>query len=289
MPLHKRYLQVLTLYDIIKRTTYEEVFMYPEIFGLPSYILLAAVGLVAAFLTAFFRRKKYDCTPTDLVAMLCVGVAGLLIGARLLFIITMLPEIIKNFGWEIIESRVLNGGLVFYGGLIGAMIGIRILAKNMKRDSTEMLNFVMPCFAAFHFFGRIGCFLDGCCHGVEWEHGFLCNAGYLSFPIQLVEAAGIAIIFAVLLLLENYGQKKGKLIPIVHVYFLLYAILRFIDERWRGDILRGVTEINFNYFTSAENSTSFTLSISTSQIISLILIIYSGIKLYKMYAEKKRY
>lgn len=261
--------------------------MYPTIFGMPSYIVLAVVGFVAAFLTAFFRRKNYNFTPMDIVSMLCLGIAGLLIGAKLLFIITMLPEIVRNFGWEIIEKRVMNGGLVFYGGLIGAMIGIKILAKTMKRDSNEMMNFVIPCFAAFHFFGRIGCFLAGCCHGVPWANGFECDADFLCFPIQLVEAAGIAVIFAVLLCLEGYGKKTGRRVPLVHIYFVLYGVLRFIDEIWRGDVLRGVTEIRLDYFTSAENGASIAFSLSTSQIISLILIIYSGTKLYKMYRKKQ--
>lgn len=262
--------------------------MYPEIFGIPSYILLAVIGFGAAFLVGFLRRKKYSYTPMDLVAMMCVGIAGLLLGAKLLFIITMIPEIIKNFGWEIIEQRVINGGLVFYGGLIGAMIGLHILAKTMKRDTTEMLNFAVPCFAAFHFFGRIGCFLDGCCHGVPFENGFPCHANVPCFPIQLVEAAGIAVIFAILLYLENYGKKSGESVPLMHIYFVLYGVLRFVDEIWRGDVLRGVTEIRLDYFTSAENSASFAFSLSTSQIISVILIIYSGIKLYKLYYKKEK-
>ncbi len=262
--------------------------MYPTILGIPSYILLAVVGFIAAFFCAFFRRKKYNFTPTDIVSMLCVGIAGLLIGAKLLFIITMIPEIVRNFGWEIIEKRVINGGLVFYGGLIGTMVGLYILAKTMKRDANEMMNFAVPCFAAFHIFGRIGCFLEGCCHGVRWEPGFACNAGYNAFPIPLVEAAGIAVILGILLYLESYGKKSGEKVPLVHIYFVLYGVLRFIDEIWRGDVLRGVTEIKLDYFTSASNSATLEFSLSTSQIISIILIAYSGYKLYKMYFKKKK-
>ncbi len=262
--------------------------MYPEILGMPSYIVMAVIGFVAAFFVAFFRRKMYNFTPQDIASMLCVGIAGLLLGAKLLFIITMIPEIVRNFGWEIIERRVINGGLVFYGGLIGAMLGLHILAKSMKRDSNEMMNFAVPCFAAFHFFGRIGCFLDGCCHGVEWANGFPCNADFLCFPIQLVEAAGIAVILAVLLYLEAYGKKKGERVPLVHIYFVLYGVLRFVDEIWRGDVLRGVTEIRLDYFTSTENSASIAFSLSTSQIISLILIVYSGIKLWRIYFKKEK-
>ena len=256
--------------------------MLTTILGMDSYILMAVIGFAAAFLTGFLRRKKYGFVPIDLVAMLCAGIAGLLLGSKLLFIITMIPEIIQNFGWEIIEQRVINGGLVFYGGLLGAMYAMYLVAKSMKRDVMSMMNFTIPCFAAFHFFGRIGCFLDGCCHGVAWERGVPCNAPFKCFPIQLVEAAGILIIFAVLMWLENEGFKKAKKIPLVPIYFLLYGVLRFVDEIWRGDVLRGVTVFKIDYFTSAQNSASITFSLSTSQIISLILIVFSAVYLYRL-------
>ena len=101
--------------------------MLPTIFGIDSYILLAIVGFAAAFVTGVVRRKKYGYSISDLFAMLCVGIAGLLIGARLLYVITKLPNIIENFGWAVIKTEVLNGGLVFYGGLIG---GASLKAKD---------------------------------------------------------------------------------------------------------------------------------------------------------------
>ena len=260
--------------------------MYPKIFGIDSYIIFAALGFAAAFIVGYIRRKKYNYTPRELVAMLLAGGAGLVVGAQLLFLITMMPEIIGNFSWELLAEKLSRLGFVFYGGLIGAMAGLTLIARSMKRNATEMLNFVVPSFAAFHALGRIGCFLDGCCHGVEWEHGFACNESFLCFPIQLVEAAGIAVIFVILMLVERYNQKNNRNIPMVPTYFLLYGVLRFIDEFWRGDVLRGVTVIDLNYSTSTYSGT-FSFAISTSQIISVILIAYSAVALTKYFSTEK--
>ena len=259
--------------------------MYPKIFGIDSYIIFAALGFAAAFTVGFFRRKKYSYEIRDLVAMLLMGGAGLVIGAQFLFFLTMVPEIIGNFSWELLADKISHLGFVFYGGLIGAMAGLAILAKLIRRSATEMLNFVIPSFAAFHAVGRIGCFLDGCCHGVRWEHGFECNADFLCFPIQLVEAAGIAVIFVILMLIERYNNKTNRKIPMLPTYFLLYGILRFVDEFWRGDVLRGVTTVTLNYSTSTYTG-DFSFDISTSQIISVILIAYSAVALIGFFKKK---
>ena len=260
--------------------------MYPKIFGIDSYIIFAALGFAAAFLVGFLRRKVYNYTPKELLAMLMAGGAGLVVGAQLLFLLTMVPEIIGNFSWELLGEKLSRLGFVFYGGLIGAMAGLALLARPMNRNATEMLNFVVPSFAAFHALGRIGCFLDGCCHGVEWEHGFECNENFLCFPIQLVEAAGIAVIFVILMLIEHYNRKNNRNIPMVPTYFLLYGVLRFIDEFWRGDVLRGVTVVDLNYSTSTYSGI-FSFTISTSQIISLILIAYATVALTRYFSAEK--
>jgi len=259
--------------------------MYPKIFGIDSYIIFAVLGFAAAFAVAYFRRKKYNYSPRDIVAMLLMGGAGLVVGAQFLFFLTMVPEIIGNFSWELLTYKISHLGFVFYGGLIGAMAGLAILAKLIKRNATEMLNFVVPCFAAFHAIGRVGCFLDGCCHGVEWEHGFECNADFLCFPIQLVEAAGIAVIFVILMLIDRYNDKTGRGIPMLPTYFLLYGVLRFVDEFWRGDILRGVTTVTLDYSTSTYNG-AISFNISTSQIISVILIVYATVSLIDFFKKR---
>lgn len=251
--------------------------MYPKILGIDAYVVMAAIGFAAAFLLAFFRRKTFNYKPLDIVSMLCVSIMGLTIGAKLLFIATELPAVIANdFSAEIVESRIINGGFVFYGGVIGASVCICILAGIMKRDRVEMMNYVIPCFSTFHCFGRIGCLLQGCCYGVESSAGGVYIAGATRVPVQLYEAIALAAITACMLLIEAYCRKKGSAYNLIPVYILLYAPTRFLLETLRGDELRGVASIVVNYATS-DGGFIWSFDLSTSQLISLILLIAVGV------------
>ena len=250
--------------------------MHPKILGIDAYIVMAALGFIAAFLLAFVRRKKFNYKPLDLVSMLCVSIMGLTIGAKLLFILTELPAVIGHgFSNEIVKSRIINSGFVFYGGVIGAALCIWILAGIMKRDRVEMLNFVIPCFTAFHCLGRIGCLLEGCCYGIE-STTEVYIAGATRVPVQLYEAIVLLLITAALLGIEFYKGKQGSRYNLLPVYILLYAPARFFLEMLRGDKLRGVSDIVINYATS-DGGFRWEFSLSTSQLISILLVIAVGV------------
>lgn len=256
--------------------------MLPKIFGISSYIIMAIIGFALAFVLGVVRRKKYGYKMSDLVGMLSAIIIGLLIGARLLFIITEIPALINhNFSWEIIQARVINGGLVFYGGLIGAVLGLYLIAKYLKLDTLKVMNFATPCLPAFHFFGRIGCLLDGCCYGVEAEHGLIMAGETVKrVPTQLIEAIALLVITAALLLIEYYCMKKEKKFELLSVYAMMYAPARFVIEIWRGDILRGVSNIIIDYKTS-DGGIVIKFALSTSQIISIAIIVI--VLLYWLY------
>jgi phosphatidylglycerol:prolipoprotein diacylglycerol transferase len=79
-----------------------------------------------------------------------------------------------------------------------------------------------------------------------------------------MEASGEFLIFTALLLLRRSKAFDGQLF---WLYALLYAVLRYVIELFRGDAIRGL------YFGS---------SISTSQIIALGMFILSGLMLWKL-------
>jgi len=247
--------------------------MFPKILGIDSYILMAIIGFAAGFGLGWIRRKKYGYGPRDLALMFCVIIIGLIIGARTLFTITEIPALINhNFSWAIIEERVLNAGFVFYGGMLGALLAIYILAKRSGMDVRKMLNFVVPTFTCFHAFGRIGCLLEGCCYGIKSSWGItLAGETVKRIPVQLFEAIGLVIITVILLLLESDYMNRGKSIALTPIYLALYAPLRFAIETCRGDLLRGVYQIKTEYDTT-DGHMEWAFNLSTSQIISLIIL-----------------
>ena len=168
--------------------------MFQTILGVDAYLFMALIGFAAGFGLAWLRRKKYGYTLSELALMFCSIVIGLIIGARALFSITAIPTLINHkFAWDVVKARVLDAGFVFYGGVLGSLLSLYIMAKSSKMDVRRVLNFAIPSFTFFHMFGRIGCLLQGCCYGIESDHGMITIAGETvkRIPVQLFEAIGL--------------------------------------------------------------------------------------------------
>lgn len=254
---------------------------YINIFGkvIPMYAVMAFVGAAVMCGAAIWlagRRKTVHSD--DIFYMLLYAGIGCLIGSKLLYLIVSVdvywyPE--KSFvdNMKYWFAVLTSGGLVFYGGLIGAFLGAFRYCKHFKVDFKESMYIVMPTVPLFHAFGRMGCFMAGCCHGIEYDGFFsviFTNSpaapnGVPLLPIQLFEAVGnlvLAFILAVLFL------RKSK-VSLAGIYLAGYAVMRFTLEFFRGDVIRGSV-----------------LAFSTSQWISLF-IFAAGILLI-VYFEKRK-
>lgn len=230
------------------------------------YAICAVIGIFVAGIFGLYKVEKKD--RDEYLVILLSSAVGCLIGGHLLFAITNITRIydciVNQRGW--MEFFSCFGGNVFYGGLIGALIAAKIYCTcshvDIKRY-TDVSALVIPL---FHVFGRVGCFLSGCCYGIESEIGFVYKYSMIEsanhvqrFPIQLVEAAGNLVIFFVLYYLWRRHILEQKLLLL---YFILYPVMRFVLEFFRGDSYRG-----------------FLFMLSTSQIISIVLFIYGVISI----------
>lgn len=238
---------------------------------LPLYGPVFITAFFAALLIARKIAPDYGVSREDITYGTIYGGIGLLIGAKLLYFFTKLPNIILHFDvfWELIKASPVDaaayafGGLVFYGGLIGAFLGVYRYCYHFKVSWVGFLDVYAPFIPLVHGFGRIGCFLAGCCYGKEY-HGFLsvqfpynelvpelCEVPRV--PVQLIEAGLNFIMFGILFYLLR--RKKMKTGQLMGIYLLYYAVARYFLEMLRGDIIRGGVGI-----------------FSTSQLISLLLI-----------------
>lgn len=205
---------------------------------LPSYGVCAGIGIIAAVTLFLFRRRSLQLDINKTIQMMIAAVIGLVVGSRFVFVLTMLPNVIADFSWQQLFGVILMGGFVFYGGLLGAMLGIYIFCKCSKLDLQTIFNAITPCFPLFHCFGRIGCFMAGCCYGIPVSFGvpMAFDPNTARFPVQLVEASCCFVIFITLIVVEK--KKEGT--PLLAVYLLSYAVVRFLLEFLRGDTVRGI-------------------------------------------------
>lgn len=234
--------------------------MYPYLFGwekLPTYGVLLAAGLLAAVLLYKFicaKKKVDDASYTFYSLLAIVSIAMGLIGAFAF-------QAIYNAIYNAINHTNEKGGLTFMGGLVTGVavfiLGSLIFAKGkVKRDFYECASYAAPCIVTGHIFGRLGCFCAGCCYGKPTSSflGVLFPGDTQKvFPTQLFEAAFLAVLLAVMLVLLFRFDRYKILLPL---YAVAYAVWRFAIEYLRGDY-RG----------------TFIPGLSPSQVQSIILLI----------------
>ena len=195
-----------------------------------SFGVMIALGV---FLSLFLmgrksRRTGFPASPEAAADLVFITVFSGFLGGRLFYVFEnadyYLNHPLKFFAlWE--------GGLIFYGGVAGALLGLFIAMKIKKIPYGKGLDFLIPYAALTHAFGRVGCFLNGCCAGKPCDLPWAVTVdGARLHPVQLYEAAFNVLLF--LFLNARYEKKKfdGE---ITSLYFILYAAGRFVLEFFR--------------------------------------------------------
>ncbi|MBR1608262.1 MAG: prolipoprotein diacylglyceryl transferase, partial [Kiritimatiellae bacterium] len=223
-------------------------------FQLHSYGLCMAVGILSAYaaLGSLARGRGWNSDRlSNLVALL---VFGGLAGARAFFVA-------EHWSWyagdPLAVLRIWEGGLMYYGSIVA---GAAILAAWCVATKTPPLP-LFDLFAAVvplgQAFGRVGCFMNGCCHGrvadsfvsvafpagsPPWmdqvRAGLIPQSAARSLPVlpvQLFEAAGCFLLF--LALRRLFRTKRAENAPglVLAAYLAGYGALRFATELLRAD------------------------------------------------------
>ncbi|KAJ49855.1 phosphatidylglycerol:prolipoprotein diacylglycerol transferase [Clostridium tetanomorphum] len=228
-----------------------------KIFGLPiySYGTMIALGILAALVLLNVRTKN-NYNEDDILSMSIIAIISGVVGGKLLYMITDIksileePSILKNLG----------NGFVIYGAIIGGALSVYLFCKKKGWKALKMFDIAIPSIALAQGFGRIGCFLAGCCYGkatklaigVEFTKSPFAPSGVLRHPTQLYSSI---FDFCLAFFLLWYDRKKRKEGRVFSLYVIIYGIGRIIVEFFRDDP-RG--EIGM---------------LSTSQFISLFTII----------------
>ena len=230
-------------------------------FTLHGYSVMIALGFIIAMGLCLLRAKKKNMDGDVITDIGLVGVISGFLGAKILYIIVSYKELFTN-PKNVIGFPEIFSGFVAYGGIIFGFAAILVYAKIKKINALEYLDFVIPFIAMIQGFGRVGCFLAGCCYGGPTD-SFLgvtfpsphAMAGIKVWPTQLFSAAGDFAICGILILLSSKIKKNGN---IWVLYVILYAIGRFIVEFFRADP-RGALNLGSG-------------TLSTSQFISLLVL-----------------
>src|SRR5688572_21279710 len=142
--------------------------LFPE--GLPvrGYGVMLLAGISAGVGLAIYRARQAGLHPELIISLAVWLVVCGVIGARLFHVIEYWDEHFagKNPADTFLEIiNVPEGGLVIYGGFIGAAVGFTIFVRKHRLPLLAMADLVAPSMAIGLALGRIGCLLNGCCYG----------------------------------------------------------------------------------------------------------------------------
>jgi phosphatidylglycerol:prolipoprotein diacylglycerol transferase len=224
--------------------------------AVPAYGFMILLSFVLGTWLARRWAAARGVSPSDVGDLSLAAVFGALAGSRAAYVLDFWPEFAGRPWWHLL--RFWEGGLVFYGGFLGATALIFALIYLRRLDWRQITDFMSPSVALGLGLTRIGCFLNGCCHGlpcaadhplaVTFPRGSHCFANQVaaglippdaahSLPVyatQLVSSAFDFLLFAGLTWLL---WKHGRRLPgaVFLTFLLAYPAFRFAVEFVRDE------------------------------------------------------
>jgi len=215
--------------------------MFPDLIDL-GFLHLKTYGacMAAGFLVCWWLIERLSGRKDLSNLLLSLMVSGV-VGSRIAYVIEHWQAEFAAAPLRVI--RVDQGGLMFYGGLILAVVSYFVWCAVKREHPLKLANLLCTVLPLGHAFGRIGCFFYGCCYGRDsdawcavtfpagspswFEHG---RKMVSVLPTQLFEAAALLALFAVLLALYRRARRFTA-----GAYMMGYALIRFGMEYLRGD------------------------------------------------------
>jgi phosphatidylglycerol:prolipoprotein diacylglycerol transferase len=148
------------------------IIFVPRIFpvGMPirGYGVMLLAGISAGVAMAAFRARQVGLDHEYILSLTIWLVVGGVLGARLFYVIENWEQLAAKRGPGGLLLEIINipeGGLVVYGGLIGAAVAFCLFVRKHRLPFWPLADLVAPSLAIGLALGRVGCFLNGCCYG----------------------------------------------------------------------------------------------------------------------------
>jgi len=255
--------------------------MYPELFHIGSltiysYGFFIILGVILSFLYLYKHKQEFGLSVDKISEFFLYCFGSVFVGGKLFYFLERPVYYIKNIN-EFFKD--FGQGFVFYGSFL---LTIPVLIWWFRRNKIPVLyafDFTAVCGALVHGFGKIGCFMAGCCHGIQCDskwgvvftdpHSVAFPLNVTVYPVQLWDASVILLIAVFLILFRSKKQFEGQLFLI---YAMVYSVSRFFTEYYRGDDSRGFVLKN---------------QLSYGQFVAIIVILVSVFFYFRFYRKSK--
>lgn len=239
-------------------------------FALPTYSVLAAVGLMLGILLNVKLAMRDGHNEDLLWNGSVVAVIGALIGAKLLRVINEGPRFLDPH--QLFSLDFLQSAGVWYGGLLGGIAGGIWFMHRHRMPMLRVLDCYTPGIALGHAIGKLGCFFAGCCYGkpsnVPWAVVFTDASANrftgvpLEIPLHPAQLYEFGVEMVLTLLTLWMWKRRSFRGQVIAAYLFLFGIARYFLEFYRDDPERG---------------SMFGGMMSGTQFISILLVIAGGV------------
>jgi phosphatidylglycerol:prolipoprotein diacylglycerol transferase len=234
-----------------------------------SYGTMVALGFAAAVYLIYKNAASFGVDKDRAVDLFILILLSGVLGGRILYIALNLKYYLTN-PYEMIDLS--KGGLVWYGAFGLGLLTALLYMRKQRMHALSVLDLAAPFIALAQSFGRIGCFLNGCCFGIParsggWPAVIFPGSDIPRHPVQLYSSAALLLIFVILRFWQERRHFNGE---IFLGYLVLYSLKRFLMEFMRGD------------------NPKVLAALTMSQAISIAIFAVSSVYLiYKAYEWKK--
>lgn len=245
----------------------------PDIFSIGPlsvrwYGFMYLLGFLSAWALGRWRAKKNGVfTPAQFDDVLTWGIAGVLLGARLGYVLFYNPLYYLEHPLE--TFYVWQGGMSFHGGFLGVIIASGLAGRRFGRGLFETMDFLAPLVPPGLFFGRIGNFINAELWGrvtdMPWGVVFPGAGSLPRHPSQLYEAAlEGALLFVIL---WRFSAKPRPTMAVSGVFACGYGIFRFCIEFFR------VPDAHIGYLASGWLTMGMVLCVPVFLTGALLLVL----------------
>lgn len=198
-------------------------------------VMIACGVMLAIYLSQNALIKSGLLTAEQYHQILVSSIIAGFIGGKLIYLIT------EENGALLTISHFFEGGFSILGTILGIALTLPFLLRKYHKPIFPILDIIVTVAPLIQCFGRIGCFIAGCCYGckaatslsVTYTHSLsLAPLGIPLYPIQLYSAGALFMIFIIMQISARYYHRPGYL---TCLYLILLSLERFIIDFWRDD------------------------------------------------------
>ncbi len=239
--------------------------MYPELLHLGpihlrSFGTMMAIAFLAGTWLALREARRHGLDEDKVVNVILITLVASVLGARALYVLEHLEEFRRSWGSVL---ALWQGGLTLYGGVVAGTFGGLVSAQRMGLPRWRVADALTPPLAIGTMFGRIGCFLNGCCYGhpttvpwaVKFPPGSFASLEFGDTPVhpsQLYNAGASLLILVVLWVLRRRFRTPGVMFWTFLIVFSLVRIPIDFTRSYEPEavLVRGAVEVTESQATS---------------------------------------